>query len=124
MCLIWLGWRHTAIQCKQVLIIYGETKMKQSTAISTPDNLSTDEGILDAKDRLANFQGHDFRPGQLEAVKAVLCSEKKVVAISAPTGTGKSLIGIITGMLHDRFCYLCSTKQLQRQIIVDFPEAR
>jgi len=98
--------------------------MKQSTATLTPDNLSTDEGIFDAKDRLANFQGHDFRPGQKEAVKAILTSEKKVVAISAPTGTGKSLIGIITGMLHDRFCYLCSTKQLQRQIIDDFPEAR
>ena len=69
--------------------------MKQST-----------EGIFKAKDRLAKFQGNDFRPGQLEAVKAVLCSEKKVVAISAPTGTGKSLIGIITGMMHEKFGYL------------------
>jgi Rad3-related DNA helicase len=98
--------------------------MKQSTANSTPDKRSIDEDIFDARERLVNFQGNDLRPGQMEAVKAVLCSDKKVIAISAPTGTGKSLIGMIAGMLHDRFCYLCSTKQLQRQMINDFPEAR
>jgi Rad3-related DNA helicase len=80
--------------------------------------------ILDARDRLSNFKGKDFRPGQMEVIKAVLESDKRVVAVSAPTGTGKSLIGMIAGMVHDRSCYLCSSKQLQRQIINDFPEAR
>jgi replicative superfamily II helicase len=79
--------------------------MKHSIAISTHGRASIEEKIFDAKDRLAKFQGHDFRPGQMEAVKAILTSEKKVVAINAPTGTGKSLIGINTGMLHGRFCY-------------------
>jgi len=98
--------------------------MKQSVAISTADNLYTEESIFDAKDNLVKFQAHDFRPGQMEAIESVLRSDKKVVAINAPTGTGKSLIGMITGMLHGRFCYLCSTKQLQHQMINDFPEAR
>ena len=98
--------------------------MKQSTTIKTYNSVSKKENILDAKDKLANFRCNDFRHAQMEAIKAVLESDKKVVAISAPTGTGKSLIGMVAGILHDRFCYLCSTKQLQRQIIDDFPEAR
>ena len=70
--------------------------MKQSTAIKTHNSVSKKENILDAKDKLANFRCNDFRHAQMEAIKAILESDKKVVAISAPTGTGKSLIGMIS----------------------------
>ncbi len=34
-----------------------------------------------------------------------------------------NLIGMITGVSHPRFTCLCSSKQRQRQLIEDFPEA-
>jgi ATP-dependent DNA helicase DinG len=42
----------------------------------------------------------------------------------APTGAGKSLIGMAAGAAHEKSCYLASTKQLQRQLVEDFPEAQ
>jgi len=76
------------------------------------------------KDGFSNFKGKEFRPGQDEAIRLILDSPKKVVVICAPTGSGKSLIGMMVGAAHEKACYLCSSKQLQRQLMDDFPEAR
>ena len=76
------------------------------------------------KDGFSNFKGKEFRPGQDEAIRLILDSTKKVVVICAPTGSGKSLIGMMVGAAHEKACYLCSSKQLQRQLMDDFPEAR
>ncbi len=82
------------------------------------------ELIFSRRDRFKNFQGASYRPGQDEAIRFALQSKKKVVAVSAPTGSGKSLIGMNTGAAYPRTCYLCSSKHLQRQLMEDFPEAR
>jgi ATP-dependent DNA helicase DinG len=75
------------------------------------------------KERFRNFREKAFRPGQEEAIDAILKSDRKVVALNAPTGTGKSLIGMSAGVMHDKSCYLCSSKQLQFQLERDFHEA-
>ncbi|MBU0977377.1 MAG: hypothetical protein KKD18_03100, partial [Nanoarchaeota archaeon] len=87
-------------------------------------------------DRVKNiysvFRDLDYRPGQSEAAEKIIDSPTKITALCAPTGSGKSLIGMIAGEVrrHDvddpqaaRFSYLVSSKQLQDQIINDFPEA-
>src|SRR5512135_3576403 len=80
--------------------------------------------LLDVKDRFSNFEGKGFRAGQQEAIRFVTENSRPVTEISAPTGTGKSLIGMVAGATYPKFLYLCSTKQLQRQLEEDFPEAR
>ncbi len=80
--------------------------------------------IIKAKDKFSNFNGKDFRKGQSEAIQHIIESDRKITVVCAPTGSGKSLIGMTSGMMHDRFAYLCSTKHLQGQITHDFPEAR
>lgn len=90
----------------------------------SPQMPTTEKMIFDARDRLSNFKGKEFRKGQLEAIKSASESDKKVAAIQAPTGSGKSLIGNTVGVINNRSCYLTSTKQLQHQIVKDFPEAR
>ena len=72
-------------------------------------------------DRFANF---DFRPGQVDALKFILESQRPIKVLTAPTGSGKSLTGIIAGMDHSRFLYLCSSKQLQSQLEKEFPECK
>ena len=72
--------------------------------------------------RFANFEGKEFRPGQEEAIQKCRDSSRKVVAVSGPTGSGKSLIGMAAGSSYSRTCYLCSSKQLQVQLVHDFPE--
>ena len=78
------------------------------------------------------FDGLPYRDRQAETVQKILDAPGKVVALCAPTGSGKSLIGMVAGEVlrhetdkHDkaRFAYLVSSKQLQDQIIGDFPEA-
>jgi Rad3-related DNA helicase len=76
------------------------------------------------KSQLDHFAGFDFRPGQVEAIKFALESQRKIRVLTAPTGSGKSLAGIITGMDQGRFLYLCSSKQLQSQLEKEFPECR
>ena len=51
-------------------------------------------------------------------------SERLIKVLCAPTGCGKSLVGIMVGMANTRFCYLCSSKQLQKQIEEEFPEVK
>jgi Rad3-related DNA helicase len=86
--------------------------------------INTNTNIIEAKNQFSRFEGKDFRPGQQEAIQHIQESDRKVVVVCGPTGSGKSLIGMVTGSTHDRFCYLCSSKQLQRQLTHDFPEAK
>ena len=86
--------------------------------------ISTNTNTTELRDRFSRFEGKAFRPGQEEAIRFILESAKKVVVVCAPTGIGKGLIGMVAGAAHRKMCYLCSSKQLQGQLIHDFPEAR
>ena len=67
-----------------------------------------------------------LEPFQHKIVKDVLESRKKIVMINAPTGSGKSPIGMT--LAHhlnypNQSLYLCSSKILQDQLAGDFTEA-
>jgi Rad3-related DNA helicase len=62
-----------------------------------------------------------WRPYQAETVGKVLQSKNKVMMISAPTGSGKTIIGLSICKEYQRSIYLCSTKTLQEQIKRDHP---
>ena len=79
-----------------------------------------------------NFKS--WRPFQLEVIKRVLDSSKKFFMLDAPTGSGKSLIGMAickilsnqntltpTEQNAGKSLYLCTTKDLQNQLQTDFP---
>ena len=68
-----------------------------------------------------------LRPQQVDAI--LECIEAfedgvKVVFLSAPTGTGKTLIGEIVGRFFGHRAYTCTTKSLQEQILRDFDYAK
>jgi len=69
-------------------------------------------------------QDWTLRPGQLRALKFIESSDKKVSVLCSPTGSGKSLIGMVLGAYSHGVTYLCSSKYLQDQIAHDFPEAK
>lgn len=67
----------------------------------------------------------EFRPGQLEIAAKINASSKYAYLLDAPTGIGKSLIAaIVQRLLKKNICYVCTTKQLQEQLMHDFPYAR
>ncbi len=73
----------------------------------------------------------EFRNGQWEAIKETVehLSEEdiKVVFLSAPTGSGKTLIGEMVRRLYTKDSptpFLCTTKSLQNQIERDFTYGR
>ena len=64
-----------------------------------------------------------WRPEQLRAINTVLYSDTRFVALTMPTGSGKSLTYIATALLQQgvsRALVLTSTKGLQDQLIADF----
>lgn len=69
-----------------------------------------------------------FRPHQWTAVEEIVAhfaAGKKVVLVDAPTGSGKTLLAeLVRRELHQRAVYICTTKQLQRQVLDDFGYAR
>ena len=87
-----------------------------------------------------------WREGQAEAIEAISASEAYAFLLDAPTGVGKTLIGVgahqsrvlheitkkVLGRLagrspsaYDRRCiYITRTKQLQDQLLADFPFAK
>lgn len=73
-------------------------------------------------DTFSKFRGKDFRPHQQSAIEHIIESEKSVVVIQAPTGSGKSLIGAVAAAYYYDSTYLTGTKVLQDQIVDDFPE--
>lgn len=69
------------------------------------------------------FKNEDFRACQKEAVEYAYDNQKKVTIVTAPTGSGKSVLGMTLGNLYPKFLYLVSSKHLQDQLHEDFPEA-
>lgn len=63
----------------------------------------------------------DYRPGQADAIDFITSASQAYIAAHAPTGLGKSLIGMTAAKaLGLRAVYLTSTKALQNQIATDF----
>jgi ATP-dependent DNA helicase DinG len=63
----------------------------------------------------------EFRPTQAEALDWIMRSNKRFIGGSAPTGVGKSLLGVASAVTLDAKCvYLTATKALQDQIQSDF----
>lgn len=66
-----------------------------------------------------------FRPGQLEIASKMATSSKFSYMLDAPTGVGKTMIaGTIQRIVGKGILYVCTTKQLQDQVLHDFPYAR
>lgn len=76
-----------------------------------------------------NFQGEKsierYYETQAHIVDAIVSSTKKVIMLNAPTGVGKSIIGMMAGhnLKVPHINYVCSDKMLQRQLLKDFEEA-
>ncbi len=65
----------------------------------------------------------EWRDEQYSALQAITNSNKPFFLADFPTGVGKSLIGVgAQRMLKQNMIYLCGTKQLQDQILRDFPD--
>lgn len=63
----------------------------------------------------------EFRAGQLDAIEWGLTSPKPYLAANAPTGTGKSVMGIGNALASgSRAVYLTATRGLEDQITADF----
>lgn len=69
-----------------------------------------------------------FRPHQIEAISQVreAFDDANVVVLSAPTGSGKTLIGETIGrmMSPTSRLYVCTNKALQDQFVRDYPYSR
>lgn len=81
----------------------------------------TDEEIL------ARLPHTEARPGQIEAIRFILKSfaaGKRFVFLEAPTGAGKSAIGLTVAEFFDRSFYLTIQKILQNQISRDYAGAQ
>lgn len=78
----------------------------------------------EAKQRLSKFREHPYRIHQPEAIEFVTQSAKRFRVLAMPTGGGKSLIGMVCGVMAGLANYLCSTKILQTQLVQDFIEAK
>ena len=66
-----------------------------------------------------------WRPGQLQTAAKIAASSKYAYLLDAPTGSGKSLVAAAAQRLLDKsVVYLATTKQLQDQLLADFPYAR
>ncbi len=64
-----------------------------------------------------------WRPGQWAAIETALETDKRFIALSTPTGGGKSLTCISAAVLEGkRAVYLTSSKGLQSQLHSDFAE--
>lgn len=68
---------------------------------------------------------NEYRNGQLEVAAKISTTGRYCFMLDAPTGIGKSLIAATTQrLMNKKLVYLCTTKQLQDQLISDFPYAR
>lgn len=66
----------------------------------------------------------DFRAEQWSAIEEVAASTARVVLLQAPTGVGKTVVmAALQKYLQSRMLYTCHTKQLQSQVVNDFPYA-
>lgn len=70
-----------------------------------------------------HFPLDEFRPGQRECIEAILTafnSGKRFVILEAPTGSGKSVIGMTVAKFFENAYYLTIQKILQDQLTKDF----
>ena len=59
---------------------------------------------------------------QQQTVQKIVDSDKKYVVLRAPTGSGKSLMGVVAGLdMNAKVSYTVHNLQLQEQLISDFP---
>jgi Rad3-related DNA helicase len=80
----------------------------------------TENIVVPDKPMFNNFP--EWRKYQQQAVDKIINTDKKFIILDAPTGSGKSLIGMsVAKLLGGRTYYLVGTKDLQDQIIRDFP---
>ncbi len=98
------------------------TRLDQFTDAPAPSHPIFGEPAIPA-------QYEEFREGQWDAIKEVmehLASGVKVIMLSAPTGSGKTIIAEATRRLKDwrpgQAIYMCSTKTLQDQVLSDFKD--
>jgi len=82
----------------------------------------TVQHIVQAKNYFSKYYDKPFREHQSEAIEFAVNSNKPVVALRAPCGSGKSLIGACIIQLYGDGIYLAHSKALQEQIISDHPE--
>ncbi|MDP1712247.1 MAG: helicase C-terminal domain-containing protein [Candidatus Nanopelagicaceae bacterium] len=71
------------------------------------------------------FPKKEFRPGQKEVIEKILStfeSGKKHVFYDGPCGAGKSVVAYTVAKHFGSAYYLTSTKQLQSQLVGDFPD--
>ena len=67
----------------------------------------------------------EWRPGQLQLAARIASCSKYAFLLDAPTGSGKSLIAAAAQRIYGKgIIYLCVTKQLQQQLLDDFPYAK
>ena len=93
--------------------------------IASPESLMPSWYPLDPNKIDDNFPMEEFREGQREAIEYAVDkfnAGKRVVIIEAPTGSGKSAIGMTIANMANRSYYLTITKQLQDQLTQDFEE--
>ena len=81
---------------------------------------ATDEDLINAKSGFPKFASGDFRVNQPEAIRSIVLSPKKYSVLEAPTGMGKSLIGMSAGKLLGKTTYLVHSRVLQVQLSNDF----
>jgi len=63
----------------------------------------------------------EWRLYQREVVEKILSSDKRFIILEAPTGSGKSLIGVMVAkLMNAKTYYLTGTKDLQNQLVNDF----
>lgn len=63
-----------------------------------------------------------FRPHQEDIITSAANDDHKCFLLDLPTGTGKTVIGVgVQRLLKKQAVYLVSTKQLQDQIVSEFP---
>ncbi len=66
----------------------------------------------------------DWRNNQLGTAARISATSKYAFLLDSPTGTGKSIIGAaVQKLMGVKARYICTTKQLQDQLISDFPYA-
>jgi ATP-dependent DNA helicase DinG len=78
----------------------------------------------EAKSHLSKYRDRPFREHQEEAISFIANSEKRFIFISAPTGSGKTCIGMVSGVMEGGVTYSVHTKLLQEQVTADHPEAK
>lgn len=74
------------------------------------------------KAQYSKFRPLPYRRYQEEAIEFAIQSTKPISIIWSPTGSGKSLMGTCIGAHWGEYIYLVSSKQLQNQLVHDFPE--